>query len=280
MELLVLSIGGLSTSNQYYVYKIDDNILKLSDAGIGATISSNYDRLDFVDFTSIGVGTHNIKYPDITTDVVVSYASTLSGQVVVNPVIRGSIEQVYTTDGGYYGSDITNFQKNPNVTLKTGQNATIVPSIVEGKISSVQIFNSGFDYADSPDLVLEDSSGFGVGGKLRAVVVDGKIDDVIIINEGLGYGENTTKIRVVDPGRDALIIPRIRDLTINLYTRFGFEVLSQNNYRIVSYDRKLREDIYKDFGNFHSPIIGWANDGNPIYGGFGFSDPRDTNSRY
>ena len=38
-----------------------------------------------------------------------------------------------------------------------------------------------------------------------------KIDDVIIINEGLGYGENTTKIRVVDPGRDALIIPRIRD---------------------------------------------------------------------
>ena len=271
-------IGGLSTSNQYYVYKIDDNILKLSDAGIGATISSNYDRLDFVDFTSIGVGTHNIKYPDITTDVVVSYASTLSGQVVVNPVIRGSIEQVYTTDGGYYGSDITNFQKNPNVTLKTGQNATIVPSIVEGKISSVQIFNSGFDYADSPDLVLEDSSGFGVGGKLRAVVVDGKIDDVIIINEGLGYGENTTKIRVVDPGRDALIIPRIRDLTINLYTRFGFEVLSQNNYRIVSYDRKLREDIYKDFGNFHSPIIGWANDGNPIYGGFGFSDPRDTNS--
>lgn len=272
------AIGGLSTTNQYYVYKVDDNIIKLSDAGVGATITSNYDRLEFVDLTSAGSGKHNIKYPDITTEVVVSYASTFSGEIVATPVIRGSIEQVYTNDGGYYGSDITNFEKTPDVKLITGEGATIVPSIVEGRITSVQILNSGKNYADSPDLLIEDSSGVGVGGKLRAVIVDGKIDDVIIINQGIGYGQNTTKVRVVDPGRDALIIPRIRALTINLYSRFGFEVLSQNNYRIVAYDRKLREDIYNDDGNFHSPIIGWANDGNPIYGGFGFSDPRDTNS--
>ena len=272
------SIGGLSTSNQYYVYKVDDNILKLSDAGIGATISSNYDRLEFVDLTSEGTGKHNIKYPDITTEVVVSYASTFSGEVKATPVVRGSIEQVYTNDGGYYGSDITNFQKTPNVELSSGTGAAIVPSIVEGRITGIQILNSGREYADSPNLIIEDSSNSGVGGKLRAIVVDGKIEEVIIINSGISYGETTTKIRVVDPGRDAIIIPRIRDLTINLYARFGFEVLSQNNYRIVAYDRKLREDIYKDDGNIHSPIIGWANDGNPIYGGFGYSDPRDTNS--
>ena len=70
------AIGGLSTDHQYYIYKVDENVIKLSDAGIGATISSNYERLEFVDFTGVGVGTHNIKYPDITADVVVSFASS------------------------------------------------------------------------------------------------------------------------------------------------------------------------------------------------------------
>ena len=28
----------------------------------------------------------------------------------------------------------------------------------------------------------------------------------------------------------------------------------------------------------HSPIIGWAYDGNPIYGPFGYSDPNNINS--
>ena len=28
----------------------------------------------------------------------------------------------------------------------------------------------------------------------------------------------------------------------------------------------------------HSPIIGWAYDGNPIYGPFGYSDPDNINS--
>ena len=51
-----------------------------------------------------------------------------------------------------------------------------------------------------------------------------------------------TRVEVVDPGKDALIIPRIRDLTINLNARFGFEILNQNNYRVVSYERTLREE--------------------------------------
>ena len=28
----------------------------------------------------------------------------------------------------------------------------------------------------------------------------------------------------------------------------------------------------------HSPIIGWAYDGNPIYGPYGYNDPLDQNS--
>lgn len=272
------SIGGMSTDNQYYVYKVNDNVLKLSDAGIGATISSNYDRLEFVDFTSAGVGTHNIKYPDVTTEVVVSFASSVTESIIASPIIRGSIEQVYTDDGGYYGTDIINFEKSPKVYPVGGSLANISPSINNGIINIIQIINKGKNYSDCPELVVTDSTGAGTGAKLRAVVVDGQITDVVIISGGIGYNSSATTIEVVETGRDALIIPRIRDLTINLNARFGFEVLNQNNYRIVSYNRVLREDVYSDVGNFHSPIIGWANDGNPIYGGFGFSDPQDTNS--
>ena len=272
------SIGGMSTTNQYYVYKVNDDVLKLSDAGIGATISSNYDRLDFVDFTSTGIGTHSIKFPDITTEVVVSFASSVTGSIVASPIIRGSIEQVYTDDGGYYGTDILNFEKNPDVYPIGGSLANISPSINNGIINIIQIINKGNNYSDCPELVVTDATGAGTGAKLRAVVVDGQITDVVIISGGIGYNSDATTIEVIETGRDALIIPRIRDLTINLNSRFGFEVLNQNNYRIVSYNRVLREDVYSDLGNFHSPIIGWANDGNPIYGGFGFSDPQDTNS--
>ena len=272
------SVGGMSTVNQYYVYKVNDNILKLSDAGIGATISSNFDRLDFVDFTSTGIGTHNIKYPEITTEVVVSFGSSITGDIIASPIIRGSIEQVYTDKGGYYGSDIINFEKNPEVYPIGGSLANLSASIVDSKINFVQIVNSGKNYSDCPEIVITDSSGSGTGAKLRAVVVNGEITDVIIINGGFGYSNTTTSIKVIETGRDALIIPRIRELTINLNARFGFEVLNQNKYSIVSYNRVIRENVYSDFGNSHSPIIGWANDGNPIYGGFGFSHPQDTNS--
>ena len=274
------NVGGLSTSNQYIVTKLDDNTLKLSDAGVGGTITSNYERELFVDLTSTGIGTHSFQYPEITTEVLVSFGSSITGSVVATPVIRGEINQVYTDDGGYYGSDIIGFQKNPDVDIIIGEGARIKPVVVDGKIISVQILSKGKNYSDTPDLVVTDSSESGAGALLRAVVIDGEIEEVIIIEQGISYGETTTDITVVEPAKDAIIIPRIRDLTINLNSRFGFEVLSDNNYRIASYSRTIREDVYEDLGQDHSPIIGWANDGNPIYGGFGLSDPEDINSGF
>ena len=273
-------IGGMSTERQYFIYKVDDSTLKLSDAGIGGTITSEFERLDFVNLTSAGVGTHTIKYPDITTEVVVSYASTIQGTVVATPVIRGEISQVYVEDGGYYGSDIVDFQKNPKVEPVIGFGGKIKPIIVDGSVTSVQLLSRGRFYSDAPDLKVIDSSGSGEGAILRAIVEDGEIRDIVIINGGVEYGETTTTVKVVEPARDAILVPRIRDLTINLYARFGFEVLVNNNYRVSSYSRTIREDVYGDVGNIHSPIIGWANDGNPIYGGFGLSDPEDFNSGF
>ena len=272
-------IAGLSTSDSYYVVAEDEDTFKLCNAGVGATSTFNFDRLEFVNFESVGVGTHTFKYPDIKVNVIVSFASTITGVVTATPIIRGGIEQVYTDDGGYYGSDILNFQKNPDITISKGSGAKIKPLVIEGTIIAVQILSKGSNYPDTPDIIVTDRTGAGVGAVLRPVVVDGQITEVIIINGGLSYNDLQTTAEVVDVSRDAILTPRIRSLDVNLQERFGFESLIDNSYSIVSYERTIREDVYNDIGLVHSPIIGWSNDGNPIYGGFGYEDPQDDNSQ-
>ena len=271
-------IGGLSTSHSYYVVAPDSNTIKLCDAGVGATITSNYDRLDFVNMTSVGVGTQAIHYPDITAEVVVSFASTNTGQVVATPFLRGDIESVYIDDGGFYGSDILNFEKNPQVNVVTGTFAKANPIVSVGQIIGTQILNRGKNYQSTPDIEVVDSSGLGSGAILRAVIENGELTDIVIIKSGIGYQQETTKITITDPGKNGLLVPRIRRLQYNTQARFGFESLTDNEYSVISYGRKIREEVYGDFGVNHSPIIGWANDGNPIYGGFALSDPEDGDS--
>ena len=271
-------VAGLSTADSYYVVSDSEDSFKLCNAGVGATSTFNFDRLEFVNFETSGVGTHIFKYPDIKVNVTVSFASTITGIVTATPVIRGGIEQVYVDDGGYYGSDILNFQKNPDITITKGTGAKVKPLVISGVIVGTQILSKGFNYSDAPDLNVIDASGAGVGAVLRAIVVDGRIEDVVIINGGISYSDTQTTVEVEDPSKGAILTPRIRDLDVNIQERFGFESLINNSYAIVSYDRTIREDVYDDIGTVHSPIIGWANDGNPIYGGFGYSDAEDQNS--
>jgi len=44
------TISGLSTINQYYVIKLNDNAFRLSDAGIGGTVTSNYTRKNLISY--------------------------------------------------------------------------------------------------------------------------------------------------------------------------------------------------------------------------------------
>ena len=65
-------------------------------------------------------------------------------------------------------------------------------------------------------------------------------------------------------------------------SRFGKESLlpSKNNvgYGWIGYSTSIALDQFNDDGADHSPIIGWAYDGNPIYGPYGYSDPENSGS--
>ena len=172
--------------------------------------------------------------------------------------------------GTGYGSSIINFEKKPIVSIKTGVNAELIPNIVNGTIDSVRIEYGGKEYYSEPDLIVSDSSSSGSGAKLRAVISNGRISEVKVLTTGIGYSSSSTSIQVKSAGSNALFDSNVRQLIINNVARFGNALLTPttNNlkYSVAGYSTSYFEE------SGHSPIIGWAYDGNPIYGSYGYSN--------
>lgn len=285
-------ISGLSTSNQYYVLKVDNNNFRLSDAGIGGTIRTNYERRKYVGLNSTGSGYHIFNYPEISLQVqysAVGLGSTqFRGSISATPIVRGKITDVYVyNEGSNYGSSILNYHKKPTISIKNGKDAQFKPVIVNGRIEDVSIQYSGTEYYSTPDIKV---SGVGTGAILRPVVVNNKITDVIVVNAGAGYSTVDTTISPISAGKNAIFNPQVRDLSVNnnvLYnnvsagTAAANEIISSSysnlQYGVAGYSQIVQTE-FKDSGTSHSPIIGWAYDGNPIYGSYGYSDPKDENS--
>ena len=280
-------ISGLSTTNQYYVLKLNDNEFKLANAGVGGTITTEYERRDYVRFTSTGTGYHKFNYPDIQVDIGVSYATT-SRTIVAKPLIRGSIIDTYIyEEGSDYGSVILNYHNRPAVTVKQGKDGSVRPVIINGRIIDVVVETTGSEFFSKPDLIVNSSTGTGV--KLNPVISGGKLVDVIVIKSGAGYSANDT-ITVKAPGSAFNIDLNVRELRVNALNRFGSEYLNSFGtiqddevlYSVLGYNDTIRESLSDNRGSEekpdHSPIIGWAYDGNPIYGPFGYTDPSDSSA--
>lgn len=136
--------------------------------------------------------------------------------------------------------------------------------------------------------------------------LSGTIKKVNINQAGIGYGVSTTTITVESSGSGAILSFDLQSWKVNEFIKnlnnlsnddvFVSRGTNINNELQCSYvyaPRKLRESIYatdqggrilygkKDLTIFngaekilnenHSPIIGWAYDGHPIYGPFGYS---------
>ena len=267
------TISGLSTSLSYYILKDDDNSFRLANAGIGGTITTNFERNKNVSLESTGTGFQSFSYPEIK--IIANFTSVGIGtspvvrEITATPKVRGTIQQTYLYETGTgYGSTIINNHKKPIITLKNGKDASIKPIIINGKIDSVIINYVGQEYFSSPDLDVIDPTGLGAGAKLKPIIADGKISDVQIINAGIGYSTSTS-INVKSAGQNAFFDSSVRALTLNKHDGNTNELLEESmnklKYSFTGYSTSL-------LGN--SGLIGWAYDGNPIYGPFGSKDPQ------
>ena len=275
-------IGGLDTNLQYKVIKLNENEFRLANAGAAGTISANYERNNYVNIVSVGSSEQFFAYPNVVVTVNADIIGGV-GVITATPVIKGSISDVYLYNNGTgYGSTTINFHKKPDIFVKTGKGAEFKPIIDGGKIINVQVTNTGSEYTSAPELEVV-GIGSGTGAKLRAVVVNQKVTDVVVLNTGIGYTSATTSIKVTSRGSGASLDASVRHLTVNNHVRHGDEILVDTEdglqYGVIGYSTAIGLSEFGDDSIDHSPIIGWAYDGNPIYGPYGYDNPSNANSQ-
>ena len=278
--------------------------------GVTTTQDFYYKTKQFVNFKTKGSGIHNFNYEPITVKldgiIGVSSRTNQNFNAIVQPIVRGEIKSVFIETGGFgYGSeDILNFNRQATFTLKTGKNAQLLPIVSGDKISQVIIIKGGSEYNSPPSLEIV---GKGFGAILSPVISNGSISEIKVINGGQGFTTATTAINVIPSGSGAAFqsVPKTwkinlvqKNLTDNIISdddgiihpeigsKYGLaythayaprylrrilgRISNLNDTEIFTPDLRLDAGV-ELLSNTHSPIIGWAYDGNPIYGPYGHS---------
>ena len=279
-------ISGLSTNAQYQVLKVNEDKFRLCYSGIATTRvpdTTNYKNKEYVRFGNTGSQYQDFYYPPITADVNVITDSDTPVNLTATPVVRGQIIDTILFDKGKdYGSSVINFEQPPDVSINAGSFGQIGLIIVNGKIIDAFVQSRGIKYDGPPDLEVV-GTGTAFGAKLRAIMVGQELSDVVVLSEGLGYPQTST-VTVKQPGDSATFSTKVRRLVGNKY----FTSTTENGDYLapvedglaiesVAYGATVR-NTFNDDGTGHSPIIGWAYDGMPIYGPYGFNDIDDIQS--
>ena len=211
--------------------------------------------------------------------------------------VRGPIKSISVDAGG------ASYTSEPTITLSSGSGAVAQPIVSDGRIISIAIISAGQGYTTPPTITIQ---GDGFGAIARANIDRdgenaGRVTSIEIINRGIGYTQGQTVINLDSVGQGASFSSSVFQWSYNLQETTTFDsadgavFTGYNNqyggeYAHLSNPQRLRYilgDNLTEVGGVvseindsleHSPIIGWAFDGNPIYGPYGYDDPTDQTS--
>ena len=283
--LRIIRKQATTTTERYKTPKADTGILL---NGVRTYSYRDTESIRFGVLEKISVNTQGRGYakpPFVLVDQVPNKArAVLAGQVVESIIVD--------TDDIY---PIT-----PEITITSGRRAEVRAIVTGGKITSLQIDNPGEYYSSPPVVRIRDNAGRGRFATYNAIVNgDGQITDFEKIDEGNFYNQDTVIVDIIPVGEGATGTPELKEWNFNRYKKNEAQLDTENGYIFQNYNPVL-EYGYGYLGNpkalrvalndnlnsagtepatkTHSPIIGFAYDGNPIYGPFGYLNPLDATS--
>lgn len=191
--------------------------------------------------------------------------------IIINGEIRGII--IENSGSGY--TSVPDLVINTNG-ASNADGAQLVPVITNGILTDVIIKNKGFGYPKNTDIDLIPA---GSGAKFFANIKKWTINEV-----ARNFENNSSQIYDDDgfihqDSSSELSFSRINGLLqyTHLYAPRKFRQLIYNR-KVINGRTIFNPDLILDSSGkeieskYHSPIIGWAYDGNPIYGPYGFSN--------
>jgi len=283
---------GLSTTNYYYITKIDDDQFRLSET----KNSTNYFNFSQAEPYSI----YFLEYSPVRVEIfgsltISGVSSTVGYEASILPTISGSVTSALVEKrpnslsvpmDSFGEKNIINYENSPTIRVIEGEGAVLQPLIVDGKIKQVIVKNFGSGYFNSLDLVVV---GDGFGAKLTPVISNGSFVSVKVVNGGVNYSENNTKININPIGTGLKLKANLKSWTINDVERY--ELINIEDGKIFGKNYSLDKNTFgvyflnsklKTFLNIpstptsHSPIVGWSYDGCPIYGPYGYTNSNGT----
>lgn len=289
-------ISGINTTSVYYITRSDENNFKLS-----SSLENSQNNI-YINLSSVGSGYHTFNYEPISVTINSKNGFGLTAyNPSVRPVFSGSIDNIAIINGGYnYGNaEIVNFEANPVIKIQDYTAPELKPVIIDGRIKEVIIDNAGSGYTSPPNIIV---GGVGSGAKLvSSLNSNGGISSIYVEYGGNGY-DKTTTILAEPLGNSLVVEAKVKKWTFDKVKKFekyfkdddgilGDSKSLDNNLQFysVKIPKELRKisftknnnnsknynvtDYDNDTSNekFHSPILGWAYDGCPIYGQYAYS---------
>ena len=286
------SVSSISVDSGGSGYTSSPLVSIVGGGGSGASATAIITKGSVSNILITSGGTGYTSQPEIT--IVGGEGTGATGTASV----RGPIKSVNLTSGG------TSYTSSPTVTVSSGTGAVAQAIVNNGRIISIAIISGGSGYTTAPEVQIQ---GVGFGAKARAVIDKegenaGKVTSVEILNRGINYVQGTTVINLTSVGQDAEFTANVFQWTYNLQesstfdssqgsvfegynTQYGGEYAHLSNPQRLRYilgDNLIENNdgtiVERETQLNHSPIIGWAFDGNPIYGPYGYSDATDQSS--
>lgn len=263
-----LDVGILVNGTRIYNYKDTETV--------------RFGKLEKIKVQNQGFNYKNAPYV-LVNGVSGRAVAKLSGQFV---------ESIEVLEPGLYG-------KVPSVEITSGRGASVRATVTFGRVTDLIIDNPGEYYSTPPLVIITDISGQGRLAEYTSVVSNGKLVGFEVVNEGNFYSQENVRVNIFSIGSGAEATPELTKWVKNRYYKLQNSLDENNGYVFENFNKSLEygyahvanpkslrvrlNDNLSSLGiepvnKVHSPIIGFAYDGNPIYGPFAHENPLDPQS--